>query len=229
MLVSTIYGSNAPNTLYTYGVPPTVTAIAPPTGRLTGGQPVTITGTDLTGATGATIGGAACTLVGVPSATSLTCTTPAGAVGAASVVVTTPFGANGPNALFTYVLPPTVTLINPARGPTSGGQRVTITGTNLNGATVTIGAFGDSRDPPCTLVGVPTATSLTCQTPAGTAGPAFVRVITNGGEIVASQQYTYADAPPTTTLPIPTLSGWAQLILVSLLFGIAAWYRRTKA
>jgi len=308
VLVSTIYGSNAPNTLYTYAAPPTVTAINPATGPTAGALPVTITGTDLTGATAVTIGGAACTGVSVVSPTSLTCTTPAGAAGPASVLVTTPSGTNGANALFTYqavptvtgiapvsgptaggqpvtitgtaltgatavtiggaactgvsvvsatsltcttgahgpglvdvsvttpggtgtgsslytyVALPTVTGINPASGPTTGRQDVTITGTNLNGATgVTIGGA------PCTLVGVPSATSLTCTTSARRAGPASVLVTTPGGTNQANSFYTYADAAPTASVPIPTLSGWAQLILVSLLFGIAAWYRRTRA
>ncbi|WP_295436607.1 IPT/TIG domain-containing protein [uncultured Thiodictyon sp.] len=324
VVVTTPYGANGANGLYTYVPPPTVTAINPTTGRLTGGQAVIVTGTDLTGATGVTIGGAACALVGVPSATSLTCTTPAHAAGAASVLVTTPYGTNGANALFTYVAAPTVTGIAPNAGPTGGGQSVTITGTDLTGATaVTIGAV------PCTGVSVGSPTSLTCTTgeyktgtgnilvsvsvttpygvgtgnslytyqwlmptvtlidPASgpktggtpvritgtnlngasqvlfggspctgivatatlltcTTGPyppvsatamnavtasslVDVRIITPGGDLVLQSRFTYLDAVPTSSLPIPTLSGWAQLILVALLFGIAGWYRRTRA
>ncbi len=44
-------------------VAPTVTGIGPSAGPVTGGQSVTITGTDLTGATGVTIGGTAATLI----------------------------------------------------------------------------------------------------------------------------------------------------------------------
>jgi hypothetical protein len=41
----------------------------------------------------------------VVSATSITCSTPAGAAGTASILVTTPGGINSANTLFTYVTP----------------------------------------------------------------------------------------------------------------------------
>lgn len=82
---------------------PTVTSIFPTSGSTAGGDVITITGTDLTGATGITVGGVACTAFNVSSATSATCTTPAGTAGTASVVVTTPGGSNAANTLFTYV------------------------------------------------------------------------------------------------------------------------------
>jgi uncharacterized delta-60 repeat protein len=82
---------------------PTVTSISPTSGPTTGGTSVTITGTNLTGATGVTIGGAAARSVMVVSATSITCTTPAGTKGTKSVVVTTPGGSNVSNSLFTYI------------------------------------------------------------------------------------------------------------------------------
>ncbi len=82
--------------------PPTVTGISPNTGGTLGGTTVTITGTDFTGVTAVTIGGTAATNVNVVNATTLTCTTPAGAAGTASVVVTTPSGSNAANTLFTY-------------------------------------------------------------------------------------------------------------------------------
>jgi hypothetical protein len=63
---------------------------------------VTITGTNLTGATGVTIGGAAATGVIVVNATTIKAITPARAVGTASVLVTTPGGTNAANTLYTY-------------------------------------------------------------------------------------------------------------------------------
>lgn len=80
---------------------PTVTAVSPTSGSNAGGTSITITGTDFTGATAITVGGAACTSF-VASATSATCTTPAGTAGNASVLVTTPSGTNAANTLFTY-------------------------------------------------------------------------------------------------------------------------------
>lgn len=84
---------------------PTVTAVTPATGSTAGGTPITITGTDLTGATAITVGGAACISFNAASATSATCTTPPGAAGTASVVVTTAGGNNAANTLFTYEVP----------------------------------------------------------------------------------------------------------------------------
>jgi YVTN family beta-propeller protein len=87
-------------------ITPTVTSISPTSGSTVGGTVITITGTNLTGATGITVGGTACTAFNVASATSATCTTPAGTPGAASVVVTTGGGSNVANTLFTYTAAP---------------------------------------------------------------------------------------------------------------------------
>lgn len=67
---------------------PTVTAISPVSGPITGGSAVTITGTNFVAGATVTIGGVAATGITVVSATSITATTPAGAEGAANVVVT---------------------------------------------------------------------------------------------------------------------------------------------
>lgn len=65
----------------------TVTNIAPATGPAVGGTAVTITGTDLAGVEGVTFAGVAATDVTVVDDDTVTCTTPAGAVGPADVVV----------------------------------------------------------------------------------------------------------------------------------------------
>src|ERR1019366_8306786 len=66
---------------FTYVAPPTVTSVSPNSGTTAGGTAVTITGTNF--ATGATVtfGGTAATNVVVTNATTITATTPAGAVG----------------------------------------------------------------------------------------------------------------------------------------------------
>jgi hypothetical protein len=98
---STIYAATVGG-LYISIDPPTVTSISPINGPTDGGTSITITGTNLTGATGITVGGVACSAFSVISSTSATCTTPVGTVGTASVLVTTPGGTNPTNALFTY-------------------------------------------------------------------------------------------------------------------------------
>ena len=91
------------------GIISTVSAIAPATGSPTGGTAVTLTGTGFTGATGVTFRGVAATNLVVVSPTSITATTPAGAVGGASVLVTTPGGVNAANSIFAYAAPALVT------------------------------------------------------------------------------------------------------------------------
>ncbi|MCA8920010.1 MAG: IPT/TIG domain-containing protein, partial [Planctomycetes bacterium] len=81
----------------------TVTAIAPSSGDIGGGQTVTITGTEFGASSTVTIGGTAATGVVVNSATSITCVTPAGSLGMASVIVTSNGSSNAANTLYTYV------------------------------------------------------------------------------------------------------------------------------
>jgi len=68
--------------------PPTVSAISPNYGELTGSTSVTITGTNFTGASGATIGGAAITSFSVVNPTTITGVSPIGTAGLKDVVVT---------------------------------------------------------------------------------------------------------------------------------------------
>ena len=69
---------------------------------------------------------------------------------------------------FTYIGPPVVGPdgLNPAFGPATGGTTVTITGTGLTGATAV-----DFDANPATIVGTPTATTITVIDPARISGP----------------------------------------------------------
>jgi alpha-tubulin suppressor-like RCC1 family protein len=84
--------------------PPTVTSVSPTSGPSAGGTAVTVTGTNLTGATAVDFGATAATNVVVNGAgSSLTATSPAG-TGTVNVTVTTPNGTStGTAAQFTYV------------------------------------------------------------------------------------------------------------------------------
>jgi hypothetical protein len=193
---------------FTYLDPPTVTKVDKNRGPSAGGGTVTVTGTNFVAGNGpdgkpntaVTFGGVAATAVLVGSdPTSLTCTVPAaGSVLAVDVVVTTKAGASPASAAskYTYVLAPAVTAVSPASGPVAGGQAVTVTGTNLTGATSV--AFGAA---PVTPAGG-TDTSLTVTTPAGTAGPVDVTVVTDGGTSAtsAADRYTYLDRPTVTAI-----------------------------
>lgn len=192
VVVTTLGGSNAANSLYTYQLlAPTVTGISPNSGTTGGGASVTITGTNLTGATGVTIGGTAVTSYTVVSTTSITATTPAHAAGTASVVVTTPAGVNAGNTLYTYqVIAPTVASISPNSGSSVGGASVTIIGNNFSGATgVTIGGTA------VTSYTVNSITSISTLTPVHPAGSASVVVTTMNGSNAANTLYSYVEPP----------------------------------
>ena len=126
---------------------PTVTSINPTSGPTAGGTSVTITGTNLSGATAVDFGTGNAADHHRDSATSITATSPAGS-GTVDVTVTTTGGtsATSPADLFTYVPAPTVTSINPTTGPAGGGTSVTITGTNLIGATAVDFGTGNAAD-----------------------------------------------------------------------------------
>lgn len=81
---------------------------------------------------------------------------------------------------------PTVTGVDPSSGSTAGGTAITITGTNFTGATgVTIGGVA------ATSLSVVSSTSITCVTPAGTAGAKDIAVTTTAGTGTLSSGYTY--------------------------------------
>ena len=74
--------------------PPVVTNVSPASGLAAGGTAITITGMGFTGTTGVTVGGTAATAVVVVNSSTITCTTPAHAVGTVDVRVTTPKGSS---------------------------------------------------------------------------------------------------------------------------------------
>lgn len=182
---------------YTYVPVPTVTNVSPGAGPAAGGTSLTVTGTNLTGATSVTVGGAAASF-SVDSATQITATTPAGAAGTADVRVTTAGGQSANTAAddFTYVAAPAVTSLAPSAGPAAGGTSVTITGTNLTAASAV--TFGGVNAAAYTVDG---PTQITATAPAG-AGVVDVRVTTIGGQSAdtAADDYTFVAAPTVSGL-----------------------------
>ncbi|HEX3873431.1 MAG TPA: IPT/TIG domain-containing protein, partial [Solirubrobacteraceae bacterium] len=97
-------GCGDPAQTVTVGLGPTVTAISPGAGPAGGANTVTITGTNLAGATTVDFGGAA-TPATVLSATQVAATAPAGS-GTVDVTVTTPFGTSPTGAVDRYTFAP---------------------------------------------------------------------------------------------------------------------------
>ena len=174
------------------GPPPTVTNVNPDEGPAAGGTTVTVTGTNFVNVTGVTFGGTAATNVVVVSPTQLTAVSPAHAAGAVSVAVTTPAGTSdtsGDDDTFTYTGgTPTITGISPNSGPKEGGTEVTITGTNLTGATQV--SFGGVNSTDFT---VDSPTQITATAPAHSAGQVSIRVTTPTGTTpdTAADNFTY--------------------------------------
>ncbi len=165
-----------------------VTGVSPKAGPLAGGRTVTITGTDLNQATRVTFGTTAGTHLQVLSAGKLLVNTPAHAAGTIEVRVSWPKGESPGTAAgrYTYEQAPTVTAVSPSSGTHKGGQRITIRGTNLTGATFV--KFGGTMGINLVVV---SSTELTVQVPAHAKGKVYVRVTTPSGTNATSSKDAY--------------------------------------
>jgi hypothetical protein len=183
---------------YTYAGPPTVTGVTPASGPILGGTVVTITGTNLANPSAVKFGASNAVAVTPVSATQIVATSPAGTAGPQDVRVTTPGGTSATGAAdhFTFVAAPTVTGVSPSSGPASGGTAVTITGTDLTGASTV--HFGATPAASFSVVG---PTKITATSPAGS-GVADIKVTTPNGtsSINPADRFTYN---PTKITPPP--------------------------
>jgi hypothetical protein len=142
---------------------PTVSGFNPASGVV--GTIVTITGTNLCGATAVRFNNTTATTVTVNSATQITATVPTGAT-SGKISVTTAAGT-GTSANNFIIGPPIVTGLNPTIGPV--GTAVTITGSNLTGASAV--RFNGTT----AVFSVVNDTTITATVPSGaTTGPVTV-------------------------------------------------------
>jgi len=143
----------------------TLASVSPNTGPLAGGTVITLSGSNFAAGATATIGGVPATNCDLISTTAMTCTTPASSTGGPKAVVVSSNGktatlANG----FSYPSV-TITTVSPNWSPLAGGVSFTITGNYFaSGATVTVGGVA------ATGCSIASATSMTCTTPANSAG-----------------------------------------------------------
>jgi hypothetical protein len=199
-------GAGASFTYTSTSMTPTVSQVSPGNGPTGGGTSVTITGTNFTGATGVFFGTTAATTFTLVSDTVITATAPAQAHGGADVTVATPNGISAlvPADVYTYnTTQPVVTGISPSSGPAGGGTVVTITGTNLYGATAV--TFGSNAATSFTLI---SSTQIIATAPPGTAGGQHITVTTEDGgssNNTAADLFTYLNVP--TVTGINTTSG----------------------
>jgi sugar lactone lactonase YvrE len=174
----------------------TFTATTPNQGAASGGTLIRVLGSGFVpGATQVTIGGTpvADSAMTYVSSTELLVTTPPHDVsGLVDVVVTTPAGSSTGRNAYTYGLAaPSIGLLSKTKGRTSGGETVTLTGSNfvLGQTTVRLGAAD------ATQVIVTSTTSLSFVAPAGSAGPVAISVTTAGGTATQAAAFQYMAAP----------------------------------
>jgi hypothetical protein len=185
----------------TYVTPPApvIQSLEPSGGLTTAATPVVVTGTDFSGVTKVTAGGAAVPFTKV-SGTSLKLTLPVHAAGVVNVRITGPGGTSAENAdsAFTYRTPPApvVTEITPASGPTNVKTAVVITGDNLgNASKVTV----DDAKVAFTKV---SGTSLKLTLATHAAGEVAIQVTTPAGVSAAGSDARFTYLAP----PIPQIS-----------------------
>ena len=184
---------------------PTLTSIAPASGAQGTAVPVTLTGTNLTGATVVNVSGTLVTVsnIVVVSGTSVTATftiTATALLGNRTVSVTTPGGTSG-TVTFTVVAPasaPTLTSLSPASGARGTLLLpVTLTGTNLTGATAVTVPGGGITVSGLTLVNATTIRANFSIAATALLGNRAVSVTTPGG---TSNTVTFAVVAGSGTL-----------------------------
>jgi hypothetical protein len=186
-------GSVSKATGFTYIVElPTISKVTPPSGSSVGTTPVTLTGTNLNGATSVKFGGSAVKSFTVKSATQISVVTEAHAAGKVSIVVTTPGGSVTDATAFTYLSAPTIVSFTPTSGPATGGTSVVITGTNLTKTSIV--SFGGTD----ATIHVTSSTKLTVTTRAEAAGTVGIWITTPAGTVKSTSDFKFVAAPTVT-------------------------------
>ncbi|WP_435244075.1 IPT/TIG domain-containing protein [Streptomyces sioyaensis] len=194
--VTTVGGtSNALVYTYVAGAVPVISGLSPSSGPVPGGNLVTVTGSNLSGAISVKFGNNPATVLS-NTATQIVVSAPAGPPSVTTVTVTTAGGTSNPLPYF-YVAAPTVNDLSAHLGPATGGNTIAVFGSNLTLATAV--SFGGN---PATAVLVVSDSQLTATAPPG-AGTVVVTVTTPGGTSTAATgnpYYTYLAAPVLTGL-----------------------------
>ncbi|RKN12237.1 cell shape-determining protein [Streptomyces radicis] len=199
--------------------------MSPSSGPATGGNTAQVRGTGFQGVTAVRFGGQASPDFDVTSSTRISAVVPAG-TGTVRVTVTTQRGTSTQNVTYRYVTAdlPTLTSVQPTRGPVAGGNAVTLTGTGLGGATAVL--FGTV---PATSFTVQSGTRIVAVAPPGLPGPVEITVTTADGTTDPGVLYFYAAEPVLTALSPPsgpvaggttvTLTGTGLLGTTAVTFG----------
>ncbi|MFI8437113.1 Ig-like domain repeat protein, partial [Streptomyces sp. NPDC079020] len=186
-----------------YLLVPRLSRVAPGSGPLVGGNPVTLTGANLYTAESVHFGDATV----LPAALTdqrLVVVAPAAAVPSTVPVYADAVGGVSNRLPYTYAAAPAIFSLSPASGPIAGGTTVVVRGTGLGGATRV--AFGGFSAPSFRSN---SDTLIVAVTPPGLTGPATVTVTTPGGSATLPGAFTFrADSETVVTSgPDPSVSG----------------------
>jgi hypothetical protein len=203
--------STSPLDRYTYTSKPIVDTVLPPAGPLGGGAVVTISGANLTNATGVSFGGTQAAQFTDVSSSQITVVSPvAASPGTVDVTVKAPGGTSATTSAdqYTYDPVPTATAISPSVGPTTGQVATTISGTGFTPGSTSVvftNGLGTVTTISTSQVTVSSGgTQLTFPSPSSpTAGPDTVTVVTPGGSTSSPLTYTF-DTPPTVSSVSPS-------------------------
>ena len=190
---------------FTYVPPPTIESILPNSGALAGGTVVTLIGDDfIANRTSVKIGDIVIppSSVQVISPTQLSFVTPAQSAGDVKITVLTPGGVSDNTSETSFIYTnnaPTVGVLNPNTGPSSGGLTVNLTGSNFVPGNTSI-TMGNVLIP-ASVVQVTSANSLSFDPPPRAPGkvPLFVTTPVGNSGLVADG-YTYVASPAVGTL-----------------------------
>ena len=201
--VTTTGGTSTAPSDFAFVAVPSISTFTPTSGPATGDTVVTITGTNLTGATAVMFGTTTATTFTVTSATTIKATTRSQSVGSVKISVTTGEGTATSPADYTFAADPSISTFTPARGPTTGGTTVTVTGTGFLGTTSV--KFGTTTTSGFTVT---SATTIRATTNPHAAATLTISVSTAGGTAVSTGDFTFAavatssGGPPSTPLVV---------------------------
>jgi len=177
----------------------TVASVSPSSGPISGGNVVTITGTNFKSGSSVSFGGTNSTAVTLISATQINAMAPAHSVGLVNLTVANSGGSSATMwSCYAYSSVPTIGSISPNAGPVTGGTSVTILGTGFkSGARVSFGALL------AISTSVISSTQIQAVTPAETAGTVNVTVQnTDASKVTASSAFSFF-----ASTSAPTVSG----------------------
>ncbi|MGB9919130.1 MAG: IPT/TIG domain-containing protein [Moorellales bacterium] len=190
-------GTATKEAAFIYVIPessPRIDRVVPNKGPHVGGTSITIYGLDFRSGATVYIDGAAATQVQVKSYKEIAAVAPPGRPGARDVTVINPDqGTYTASGAFTYVevKVPSISKVEPDRGPKQGGTAITITGTNFaSGAKVYIGGNEASE------VKVTGGTQISAVAPAGEQGWRELKVVNlDGGFASLAKGFLYLGPP----------------------------------